>query len=234
MRRLLFLFPMLLFAACSDNPSGTIPLPYRATSFIAEKSTELTPSHRFDFYMATALLLDPSYYNTVDGGEVYFNGAPLFKGPGGRGPYYNHADTTTATVPMRFDGTFETFTVSGNANFPAMTDSIRSFDAALEITSPGPFDTVSRTSDLEVRWNASANAGDSVRIAVFGEHGSAPLHLVPDDGSHTISVAELGDIASGPLRISIYRSRIGKGALPDGRRYEMEIRSSFLLRAAIR
>lgn len=168
-----------------------------------------TPSGTNSWERMRASFWDPDSSYPVDAGTITFNGTALSKRTGATGVHYDSYDKTSgaySSVPVTFNNTFHSFTVSGSELIESFTDSMLSPSGELAITYPTASDTVDKSSGFTITWSSSGadtaallitdtSRTDGYRFALF----------VPDDGSYTVTAGDLSTIAPGPIHVCVSR-----------------------------
>lgn len=105
----------------------------------------------------------------------------------------------TPTLAIRPDQELD-LRVAGGEEVPALTDTIRFLAGHLEVTHPSvDGESVSPIQPLTVRWSGAAEG--LVWLAVYGDDTEGEFlyegKLIPDTGTHTLTVENLGQFARG-------------------------------------
>jgi hypothetical protein len=134
-------------------------------------------------------------------------------------------------LPLRMNGSTNTFIATGGPNSPAMTVTAASPLREIVVSNPLDKDTVVAGDGVTIRWEASYGDGSAVEIRVYSLSPDAPpgsdlrYPIVADAGSYQISALELESFPAGPFAVSVRRYVRTTGVLADERRYDARIYS---------
>ncbi len=159
-----------------------------------------------------------TFGNQVDAGTVAINGTNLGKVKDGEDVYYVIPDPNnplTFLTGVRFDGQAHNWSVSGGNGIPAFTASVNS-PSDFSITAPVEGANISVSGGLTITWNNTASSADVVVMVVPTEGSAKDVEFasLDDDGSHTISTSQLGDI-SGEAIVYVIKYKYNVKAVGD-------------------
>lgn len=173
----------------------------------------------------------------VSAGEVKINGNVVPRYQDAKGVFYA-GNGLDATIPLPFDGSYQVFTIAGDAGYPAFVDSVRSPNGATSIAFPMPTDTVSKSAGFTITWNADptldgiyVNISDTCRQVGCKRFSK---RMEGDPGSLTISAAELATLQPGPITIMVGRGNYKFGEVGTGKKYRLLVYSSQTTEATLR
>lgn len=138
--------------------------------------------------------------------DLRVNGTPLGLDPSGVYTYVYYADEPA--LKAYFGDTSNALSAQRSADVPAFSTSVR-FDAPIQFSGIRRSDTVHRSAELTLRWNATAHG--FCRIALnesdssFSRSDAGLVIYVENTGSYTIPSSALMKFASGYKNISITR-----------------------------
>jgi hypothetical protein len=176
---------------------------------------------------------DANFWNAdsafnIAAGAVTLNGVPVEEQVLGHGTTYHNSfnaqyDAASA-VPLRFDGSSHLFDVSGNGYFAPLHDSLASPASDVNISSPHVTDSLSKGAGFTVTWTPGNAQTAFIMVVdtattehkVFGRE-------IPDNGSYTVTPADLSGLAPGPIILRVEHGNFKEGTASDGRTYYMVV-----------
>jgi hypothetical protein len=128
------------------------------------------------------------------------------------------------------DGNYVKISVTGSANIPGFSDSVKSPINFANMTNPNYGDTISASNDLYVTWNSEDNSGMAVVIdiaAATPESSSINYnqYFSDDTGSFTIPSSFLGSFKKGITQMTLQRGYYTVKTLSNGKNYGIAIYS---------
>jgi len=222
----------LLLSACSDkgiestettvseslmNSTAT----WRANFGAMHRTIRYSPMQTITVDDVQVILTNKDSSTSVSGGTVRLNGIDLNARYGNSGgvTYQNVVLNGSGpdVVPVKFDGSYQHFQVTGGLGFPAIIDSVQSFPNTVSVTSPLVGANVSKSAGCTITWTGTGSTNAHVMVTGKGSngfgktvHSTNSLHLTPadlaglDPGEITVSVSSTsykGDDAGGIERL---------------------------------
>ena len=162
--------------------------------------------------------------NGIDAGSVSVNGENINKQFEGSQIYYNSFNSASpqSLQNVNFNNSNHSWAVTGSGSLPAFNASVVS-PTSFNITKPNLNATVSKQDGLNVQWSGGSSASqDSVMIVVVPttQQQQTPFvsRLIPNNGNHTISTAELINL-SGACMLQVVKLRYRIHTATDGKNY---------------
>lgn len=238
------LLSMCALAACSDSGIAPSDNPDKifnpfsmdgAADIAAWMSTSITDNHWFsyttesrqstadttieDYRECRALFLNRSF-DRVMPADVRFEDARLR--PSSEREF--HVFDTSGELPFSMNRAGYTWFVTGSADFPTFSASIKAPEAKVRITSHGVCDAVIKSRGMKIAWTPQGESDCVVMIGVSSTdlRARTPVyHLAAttDDGSYTIPASVFSGLEDQKFTLSVSRGRYSIGYLPDGRKY---------------
>ena len=178
---------------------------------------------------AVAYLWDSASSVAVSGGTVSINGTTMptmDHSADGNGIYYLMNSGNSETVPMAYDGSQLIFSVSGNSNFSALTDTIAYVNKQLSLSSPVLYDTLQKSSGFTISWPYNSGSTDTIAIELIDDT-SYYVTGTYDNGSFTVTSSMLTGFPTGSLiNVAVTRIKYKYATDANGRQYVMACYSS--------
>lgn len=193
-----------------------------ATFEIDNCLTHYADSFETDGAVALAYLWDSSSSASVSGGTVALNGTSMptvDHSADGDGVYYSFNSGAGQTVPMKYDASSLVFSVSGNSNFAALSDSISYVNKKMTLSAPGIADSLSASSGFTISWPHVSGSVDTIAIELHGDT-STYLTSTSNNGSFSVTPAMLSNFGAGTtITVAVTRITYKYATASDGRNY---------------
>ncbi len=227
--------PLILAAiwGCAQTTSPNWYAQNYAATFFVDKwtMTNVDGSSGSDKQVSVTLW-NPSSHVPVSGGTVTLNSTVIpfsASSSASNGFDYQLDQAAGQSVPISLNGSPLVISVSGSSQFSALTDSIAFPNQDIIVTAPAVGRTISKSSDLTIKWDYIPGSSDSITISVFVAVDSIPFgnavgsFTIADNGSFTVPASTFSSFNTGDgvtISVKRYDEKYGEDLL--GRRYIME------------
>jgi hypothetical protein len=160
-------------------------------------------------YISMAQFIDP---DPLDAGTVTLDGTGLTKSSNN---IYNNDIPFGLSQPL-------IWTVSGSSSVPAFTDTVYSPSVKAAILAPAVGADVSKATALTITWTPTADTNDVMALQFTSDVNTTQgviVESLPDNGSYTITSAQLNQIGLGKATIILLRGNYRLGAASNGKKY---------------
>ncbi len=246
MKRILLSFVVMSFfgiAGCKQNTqpgtnsiakkglNGPVPFISGSTglNYSGTFQVDNTPGHDIYGYATSAseaivYLWDTSSSVPVSGGTITVNGTSIptiDHSADGNGLYYMANSANGQTVPMHYDGSQLIFSVAGNSNWGAFTDTISYVNKQMSLSAPAIGDTLSASSGFSISWSHNSGSTDTIAVQLIDD-SSYYVTTTADNGSFTVTPAMLTGFSTGStISVLVTRITYKYATASDGRVYVM-------------
>ena len=242
----LLLIAVAFFASCSDTPTGDpAEFWYRYNTAVVLEAGRITiqnPNQPTVSDRASATFHSPDSLGLY-AGEVLFENLPLAlhdtvfvrNGNSYPGRTYDLVSGQSTQIPLRLNGSLNTFMASGGPNAAALSVSAPSPLRELVATAPSYQQQLSHEQGFTVRWEPSVADSSLISLYVYSAAGGATFEsqlfepVLADGGSYFVDPRTLAGFPPGPILIELRRYRRTSGRLSDQRMYEAKVYSGVLM-----